>query len=91
MEFKALTEKIIGCAFKVYNTLGYGFLESVYENSLLIELRKTRLNAENQRPVKVYYEGETVGDFIADIYVEDCIIVELKSVQRLIEAMKFNW
>jgi len=86
MEFKDITEKIIGCAYKVYNTMGYGFLESVYEKCLLIELRKVGLKSEYQKPIIVNYEGEVVGNFIADIFVEDSIILELKSVKNLAKA-----
>ncbi len=62
-----LTEKIIRCFYSVYNKLGYGFLEKVYENALIIELKKCGLNAEQQLPVQVYYEGEEVGNYYADI------------------------
>ena len=81
MEFSNLTEKIICCAYKVYNTLGFGFFESVYENALMIELKKAGFNLENQIPIKVYYEGEIVGNFKADIIVDDLIIIELKSLR----------
>ena len=83
MEYKELTEKIIGCAFKVYNKMGFGFLESVYEKCLMIELRKASLRAESQKSIIVYYDDESVGDFIADIIVEDSLIVELKSVRQI--------
>ncbi len=86
MEFENITEKIIGCAYKVYNTMGYGFLESVYEKCLLIELLKAGLKSEYQKPIIVYYEGEIVGNFIADLFVEDSIILELKSVKNLAKA-----
>jgi len=86
MEFKELTEKIIGCAYHVYNEMGYGFLESVYEKCLLIELRKSGLIVEAQCPITVRYDGEMVGEFLADLLVEDTIIVELKSVRRLVTA-----
>ena len=85
MEFKELTEKIIGCAYKVYNTLGFGFLESVYEKSLIIELEKAGLDVESQKKIKVIYNGKIVGDFIADLIIDDIVVVELKSVQNLIE------
>ena len=88
MQYKELTEKIIGSAYKVYNTLGYGFLESVYEKALLIELRKNGLKSENQKPIKVYYDGEIAGDFKADIIVEDLVIIELKSVRRIIKEFE---
>ncbi len=86
MEYHELTEKIIGCAYRVYNKMGFGFLESVYEKCLLIELRKAGLNAQSQKPITVTYENEIVGEFIADIVVEDTVILELKSVRRIIEA-----
>ncbi len=78
-----LTEKIIGCCFKVYNKLGFGYLESVYEKSLMIELRKSGIAAEFQKPIKVKYEDVVVGDFMADIFAENQIIVELKSIRQL--------
>ena len=67
LEQKELTEKIIGCAYKVYNNMGFGFLESVYEECMLIELAKAGLKAQSQKPITVYYEGETVGEFTADL------------------------
>ncbi len=86
MEYKELTEKIIGCAYRVYNKMGFGFLESVYEKCLLIELRKAGLDTESQMPITVYYDDEIVGEFVADIIVNDTIILELKSVRRVIKA-----
>lgn len=83
MEHEDLTEHIIGCAFQVYKKLGYGFLESVYEKSLLIELRRANQAAEPQKPIVMHYDGVVVGEFIADILVEDTIIVELKSVHMI--------
>ncbi len=85
MEYRELTENIIGCAYRVYNRMGFGFLESVYEKCMLIELRKVGLNAETQKPITVYYEDEIVGEFVADIIVNDSIILELKSVRRIIK------
>jgi GxxExxY protein len=81
-----LTEKIIGCAYKVYNQLGTGFLEKIYENALMIELRKAGLSAQQQYPVKVYYDGVIIGDHVADIMVEDKVIIELKAVNQLVRA-----
>ena len=81
--YEDLTKRIIGCAFKVYNTMGFGYLESVYEKCLLIELRKASLTAESKIPITVFYEKQIVGEFITDILVEDTIIVELKSVRQL--------
>jgi GxxExxY protein len=86
MKYGELTEKIIGLAFKVYNKMGFGFLESVYQNALLIELRKAGINAEKKKPIIVYYEGENVGEFEADVLVENAIILELKSVRQLAKA-----
>ncbi|MBA4105578.1 MAG: GxxExxY protein [Pirellula sp.] len=83
MLYADLTEKIIGCAYQVYNTLGAGFLESVYEQSLLIELRETGLVAESQVRLDVYYRDQPVGSFFADIIVEGVIIVELKAIDVL--------
>ncbi len=81
-----LTEKIIGCAYKVYNQLGAGFIEKIYENALIIELRNAALNVQQQYPVKVYYQGILIGDYVADIVVEDKVVVELKAVSQLTKA-----
>jgi GxxExxY protein len=78
-QINALTERIIGCAFKVSNTLGCGFLEKVYENALVHELREQGLKAEAQRAINVYYDGVLVGEFFADILVEDAALLELKA------------
>ena len=86
MEYKDVTETIIGCAYRVYNKMGFGFLESVYEKCLLIELRKAGLDTESQKPITVYYDDEIVGEFVADIIVNDTIILEMKSVRRVIKA-----
>ena len=86
MEYKELTEKIVGCAYRVYNKMGFGYLESVYEKCMLIELRKAGFDIESQKPIRVQYEGEVVGDFVADILVNDTVILELKSVTKLVEA-----
>jgi GxxExxY protein len=86
MEQKELTEKIIACAYRVYNKMGSGFLESVYEKCLMIELYKTGLTAEAQKPIKVLYDGELVGEFVADIIVNDMVILELKAIRQLAKA-----
>lgn len=86
MKYEELTEKIIGCAYKVYNQMGFGFLESVYEKCMLIELRKAGLSAEAQMSIRVFYDGENVGEFVADIVVETVVILELKSVRRIVQA-----
>ena len=83
MESEELTKKIIQCAFKVSNTLGSGFLEKVYENALAHEIRKTGLSAEQQYPISVIYDGVVVGEYIADIVVNDIVLVELKVVKEI--------
>ena len=83
MKHKELTSKIIECAYKVHNTLGFGFLEAVYQNALLIELIKAGLQAEKDKKIKVYYDNQVIGDYMADIIVEGKIILELKSVKEL--------
>ena len=86
MEYRELTEKIIGCAYRIYNKMGFGFLESVYEKCMLIELREEGLSAEAQKPITVFYNKELVGEFIADIIVENTVVLELKSVKRIVQA-----
>ena len=83
MKHQELTGQVIQCAYKVHNVLGFGFLESVYQNALLVELSKSGLKAIKETPIRVSYDGQTVGDYIADILVEDQIILELKSVKEL--------
>jgi GxxExxY protein len=83
MEYEELTKQIIGCSYQVYNTLGSGFMESVYERSLLIELRSAGLIAQPQVGLEVLYRESSVGQFFADIIVEDKVIVELKAVEQL--------
>lgn len=81
-----LTEKIIGCAYKVSNGLGCGFLEKVYENAMAHELRKAGLRVLQQHPVSVFYDGVVVGDYVADLLVEGSVILELKAVRALDEV-----
>ena len=83
MKNEDITHKIIGAAYKVFNTLGFGFLESVYKKAMIIELFKSNLKTEEEQPLKVYYDSQAVGEFYADLFVEDEIVVELKSVQSL--------
>ena len=78
-----LTEKIIGSAYDVYNGLGSGFLEKVYENALSAKLQKSGMVVVQQAPVNVYFEGELVGEYFADLLVNGKIIVELKAVSEL--------
>jgi GxxExxY protein len=86
MDNNKITETIIGCAMKVSNVLGVGFLEKVYENALGIELRKAGLLAEQQKPITLFYEGEVVGAFATDILVNESIIVELKVASAIDES-----
>src|SRR5262245_31394842 len=86
MEYELLTKEIIGAAFSVYNEMGFGFLESVYESCMVIELTDRGRCVQVQEPITVSYRGQEVGHFDADILVNDIIIVELKSVRQLIEA-----
>lgn len=83
MDDQLLTEAIIGCAYRVHNTLGQGFLEKVYENALRIELVNRGLGVKQQEPIKVLYGGQVVGEYFADLWVGDRIIVELKAIQSL--------
>jgi GxxExxY protein len=77
------TERIIGCAFSVSNTLGAGFLEKVYENALAHELSKSGLRVEQQKPIQVYYDNVVVGDYCVDMVVENVVLVELKAIKAL--------
>ena len=82
-DLNRLTEKIIGCAYTVSNELGSGFLEKVYENALAHEIRKAGLQVDQQHPLQVIYDGVIVGEYIADLLVEGCIILEIKAVREL--------
>lgn len=82
---KELTSKIIQAFYKVYNTLGYGFLEKVYENAMRVELNKMGISVEQQKNIKVYYESEMVGDYFADLLIEELVIVELKAAENICE------
>jgi GxxExxY protein len=81
----AITEKIIGCAYKVGNTLGNGFLEKVDENALAHELRKAELMVEQQYSLQVQYDGVVVGDYVADLLVDRSVLIELKAARALDE------
>ena len=83
MELEELTHKIIGCAYTVFNKLGFGFLESVYRKAMVIELGKSDLDIEAEKPLKVYYGDQLVGDFYVDLYINEAVVVELKSIQSL--------
>ena len=80
-----VSEKIIQAFFKVYNALGYGFSEKVYQNALVIELLALGLLVECQKQIPVYYAGQLVGEYFADVMVNGVVMLELKAVQRLLE------
>ena len=82
---KELTAKIIEVFYRVYNKLGYGFLEKVYENAMMIEFKREGIPAKAQAPIKVYYDEEIIGEYTADIFVDDKIIVEIKAIKKLAE------
>jgi len=81
-----LTDKIICCAYNVHNHLGSGFLEKVYENALRIELEDMELKVAQQEPIRVLYKGQPVGEYFADLIVEDKVVLELKALENLLPA-----
>ena len=92
--FQDITDKILKAYFNVYNKLGNGFLEKVYENAMMIELQKLGLDAERQIPIEVFYDEILIGNYFADILVEYCVIEEIKAVENLIaehEAQLLNY
>jgi GxxExxY protein len=86
MLHEEITSQIIAAFYDVYNKLGYGFLEKVYENAIVIELRKRGLKVIQQGPIQVYYDGQIIGEYFADLLVDDKVIVELKAVAEIIKA-----
>jgi GxxExxY protein len=80
-----LTHKIIGCAYRVHNKLGFGFLEILYKRAIIIEFEKSNLEFEVEKPMKVHYSDQVIGDFYIDLFVEDKVIVELKSVKSIVK------
>ena len=90
MLYKDITQKIIKAYYKVYNTLGYGFLEKVYQKALLIELREMGFKCEEEVPIKVYYAGKNVGEYRADIIVDESVIIENKATESLVEENEFQ-
>ena len=86
MEHKEVTHKIIGAAYKVYNQLGFGFLESIYQKAMTIELDKHSLKVESEVPLNVYYDAQVVGNFNVDLFVENAVLIELKSVRNLAKS-----
>ena len=87
---KEITDRIIKTFYDVYNELGHGFLEKVYQNSLYIELKKRGFNVEAQKKLPVYYQGIIVGEYYADLIIDDLIILELKACDCLVEAFEFQ-
>jgi len=85
-----ITSKIISAFYNVYNTLGYGFLEKVYENSLEIELKKIGFKVEKQYPIDVYYDNINVGKYFADLVVEEKVILELKAAESICQEHEFQ-
>ncbi len=85
-----ITDKIIKAFYNVYNELGYGFLEKVYQNALVLELTAMELVCEKQKSIKVYYNGQVVGEYFADVVVNDSIIVELKAVETIVEEHEYQ-
>ena len=83
MEINSLTHTIIGCAYKVHNVLGSGFLERIYENALKIELGKLNIDARQQQQLQVWYEGHAVGSYYPDLWIQDQLIIEVKAVHNL--------
>ena len=90
MLYEEKTKQIIQAFYAVYNKLGYGFLERVYQNALLIELRKLGFECKSECPVKVHYDGFQVGDYRADIIVDDCIIIENKAAEGIAEENEYQ-
>jgi len=84
-KYSDITDKIIKAFYKVYNTLGYGFLEKIYENAMCIELEKTGLKYLKQHPIDVFYDDKQVGSYYADIIVENKVIIELKAAENICE------
>ncbi|MBA4407162.1 GxxExxY protein [bacterium] len=82
---KDITDKIIKAFYTVYNSLGFGFLEKVYENAIMIELCSMNMKCEKQKPIDVYYKEKKIGEYFADIIVQDSVIVELKAAEGLVE------
>lgn len=83
VEHEELTYKIIGCAHNVFNELGFGFLESIYHKAMILELVNNEIKAEVEKPLTVYYRDQAIGNFAIDLFVEDAVIVELKSVEQV--------
>ncbi len=91
---KELSERVIEAFYRVFNSLGYGFLEKVYENAMIIELEKMTISVKAQSPIQVFYDGRTVGEYFADLLVENAMIIEIKAARALTseyEAQLLNY
>ena len=86
MDIELLIKKVLDCAIVVRKALGAGFLEKVYERALIIELESVGIKAISQQPIEVRYKGHVIGEFVADIIVENCLILEIKSVENIVDA-----
>ena len=94
IKYKELTESIIGIFYRVYNKLGYGFLEKIYENAMMLEMEKENIPAVSQAPIKVIYDDKILGEYFADILVDEKVIVEIKAARSLApenEAQLLNY
>ena len=94
VKHKEITNKIINIFYMVYNQLGYGFLEKIYENAMIMEFRKAGIFAVPQAPISVYYDDSVIGEYFADIIVDDVVIVEIKALKSLVpenEAQLLNY
>lgn len=83
--YTEITDKIIHSFYTVYNTLGYGFLEKVYENAMMLELIEKGMLAQKQNPIKVHYREKLIGEYFADIIVEEKVIIELKAAEAIVQ------
>ena len=90
MKHSQITNKIIDSFYKVYNTLGYGFLEKVYENAMQIELNSLGFNVKQQESIKVYYNKKQVGDYYADLLINNLVLIELKAAENLIKEHEYQ-
>jgi len=87
---KDITDKIIKAFYKVYNQLGFGFLEKVYQNALFLELIAMDLCCEKQKQINVYYNGQIIGEYFADLIVNSCLIIELKAAETLVKKHELH-
>ena len=87
---KEITDKILKSFYTVYDELGYGFLEKIYENALLLELSDAGLKCERQKPIKVYYKEQLIGEYFADIVVENKVILEIKAAESIAKEHEYQ-